>query len=88
VVLAADLDVNPNSLGVCVGIPGLSPECMVEARNAVAVMLDSALGEREVSTAIQHIEVITLPAAADKLGYIEFKEFGEYLAWKKLQQRP
>lgn len=73
----------PTMLGLRVGIPDLDPSHERQATNGVLIILDTALGERESSTAIQHVEVVALPPNPAEHGYIELPELPDYLAWRK-----
>jgi hypothetical protein len=79
---------NPTSIGLRIGIPDLDIDRLLDARNACLVVLDTALGERTVSTEIGHVEVVSLPPDPANKGYIELNELGSYLEWKKRKQNP
>jgi hypothetical protein len=77
---------NPAALGLRVGIPDF--ECVQEqiAKNAVLVILDTALGERSAASDIQHVEVAALPSKPENQGYIELTDLVDYIEWRKRKQ--
>jgi hypothetical protein len=74
---------NPAALGLRVGIPEFVHVQEKSTKNAILVILDTALGERSAASDIQHVEVTALPAKPDEQGYIELTELADYIAWKK-----
>ena len=70
-----------------VGVPNLNQSIERQASNAVAVILDTALGERAAALDIQHLEVSTLPENPKAAGYIELYELPRYIEWRKRKSR-
>src|ERR1039457_7220198 len=52
---------SPSDLGLRVGVPNFSKTIERQASNAVAVILETGLGERSAALDIQHLEVSSLP---------------------------
>jgi hypothetical protein len=77
----------PWDLGIRVGIPDLSPSEKRRAGNAVAIILDTALGERVAAMDIQYIEVSPLPESPESEGYMELRELPAYIRWRKLKRQ-
>jgi hypothetical protein len=77
----------PEDLGVRVGVPNFTDDIKRQASNAVAVILDTALGERAAALDIQHLEVSTLPESPESHGYIELYELPAYIEWRKRRNR-
>jgi hypothetical protein len=70
-------------LGLRVGVPNLTPDIQRQASNAVAVILDTALGERAAALDIQHLEVFALPGSPASCGYIPLYELPGYIASRR-----
>jgi hypothetical protein len=66
-----------------VGVPNFSGGIEREAASAVAVILDTALGERSASLDVQHVEVGILPKDPEAAGYMELGELPGYIEWHK-----
>jgi hypothetical protein len=74
---------SPDSLGLRVSIPNLTPTIEPQANNAVAIILDTALGERAAALEFQHLEILALPELPESLGYFPLPELHDYLDWRK-----
>jgi hypothetical protein len=72
-----------DDFGIRVGVPNFTRAIERQASNAVAVILDAALGERSAALDIQHVEVSTLPENPQAAGYVELHELPRYLEWRK-----
>jgi hypothetical protein len=70
-------------LGLRVGVPNLTPDIQRQASNAVAVILDTALGERAAALEIQHLEVFALPDSPASLGYRPLCELPGYIGSRR-----
>ena len=77
----------PQDFGFRVGVPNFSPAVERQASNAVAVILDTALGERAAALDVQHVEVSRLPGSPEAAGYIELYELPSYIEWRKRKRR-
>jgi hypothetical protein len=74
---------DPAALGLRIGIPEFRSATARQASNAVAVILDTALGERAAALDIQHFEVVALPACPESEGYIELHQLPNFIEWRK-----
>jgi hypothetical protein len=72
----------PNWLGIRIGIEDLESADERDARHAVLIILDTALGERSAALDIQHTEVSKLPARPESEGYIELPDLARYILWR------
>jgi hypothetical protein len=81
--LPLEIPSRPNDFGMLVGVPNFSSEIERQANNAIEVILDTALGEREAALDIQHVEVSALPKNPQDAGYIELYELPQYIEWRK-----
>lgn len=70
----------PTQLGLRVCIPDFSPAIKREAKNAIAIILATALGEREAAM-IDHTEVANLPSSPGVAGYTRLDELPRYIEW-------
>jgi len=77
----------PHDLGLRVGVPNFTKDIERQASNAVAVILDTAMGERTAALDIQHLEVSTLPESPAIHGYIELRELPTYIERRKQRNR-
>lgn len=77
----------PQDFGMRVGVPNFNQSIERQASNAVAVILDTSLGERAAALDIQHLEVSTLPENPKAAGYIELYELPRYIEWRKRKCR-
>lgn len=77
----------PEELGLRVGVPNLSPAIARQAKDAVAVILSTGLGERSAARDIQHLEVSDVPKVPESQGYIELDELPDYIEWRKRRGR-
>ena len=84
--LPLDCKSRPDDVGLRVGVPNLTHDIKRQASNAVAVILDTALGERAAALDIQHLEVFTLPASPESLGYIPLAELSGYIGSRRRQR--
>jgi len=73
----------PSDFGMLVGVPNFSTEIKRQIGNAVAIILDTGLGERAAALDIQHVEVSDLPDNPEDAGYIELHELADYIKWRK-----
>ena len=80
-------NLKPAQFGVRVGVPNLTKERASRARLAVAVILDTALGERAAASEIQYLEVFALPDAPESHGYLPLCELPAYIEWRKQQRK-
>jgi hypothetical protein len=78
--LPLDSASRPGDLGLRVGVPNLTSDIKRQATNAVAVILDTALGERAAALDIQHLEVIALPESPESQGYVPLKQLPDYIS--------
>ena len=69
-------------LGLRVGIPELSAAKEKEAKFAVLIILDTALGERSAAEDIHYLEVCSLPSIPADEGFIEFTDLAKYIRWR------
>ncbi|MCE9553507.1 MAG: hypothetical protein K8T91_09045, partial [Planctomycetes bacterium] len=76
--LPLESESNAQDLGLRVGVPNFNAAIMRQARNAVLIILDTALGERAAALDIQYLEVAHLPDSPDSSGYIELCELPSY----------
>jgi hypothetical protein len=70
---------HPGAIAIRVGVPGFRSDIQRQARNAVAVILDTALGERSAATDIHHVEVAAPPDDAASAGYLPLPDLPHYL---------
>jgi hypothetical protein len=68
----------PQDLGLRVGVPNYSPAIERQALNAVAIILDTALGERVAALEIQSLEVALLPESPESEGFIELHRLPDF----------
>jgi hypothetical protein len=73
----------PSELGLRIGVPDLNPSIKRQAENAVLIILDTALGERDAATAVNHVEVVPLPDSPEAERYIALPSLQRYLEWRK-----
>lgn len=66
-----------------VGVPEFDRVEERTTKNAVFVILGTALGERSAASDIQHVEVAVLPTKPEDQGYIELTELDDYIEWRK-----
>ena len=66
-------------IGLRIGIPKLEEKDAKEALCAAFVLLDTAIGEREMANAVGHVEVVSLPEHPRDCGYTELLGFREFL---------
>jgi hypothetical protein len=85
--LPLDSSSRPEDLGLRVGVPNFTDDIKRQASNAVAVILDTALGERAAALDIQHLEVSALPESPESHGYIELYELPTYIESRKRRNR-
>ena len=74
---------NPMASGLRVGVSGFDHVEERITKNAVLVILDTALGERSAASDIQHMEVAALPPKPEDQGYIKLTELADYIEWRK-----
>jgi hypothetical protein len=72
-------DSRPELLSINIGVPNLTPAILRKAENAVLVILDTALGEREASHKIGYVEVTVLPESPGDHGFLPLKDLADYL---------
>ncbi|MEW6747815.1 MAG: hypothetical protein AB1486_34260 [Planctomycetota bacterium] len=77
---------NPPALGLRVAIPDFDCDQEQIAKNAILVILDTALGERSAASDIQHVEITALPPEPENRGYIELPDLPAYIEWRKRKQ--
>lgn len=73
----------PQDFGMRVGVPNFNRAIERQTSNAVAVILDTALGERATALDIQHVEVSALPENPGAEGYIQLCDLPGYIEWHK-----
>jgi hypothetical protein len=71
----------PGDLGLRIAVPDFDVENESQIQNAVSVVLDTGLGEKEAALRIQRIEVCPVPEYPEREGYIELTELPKYLEW-------
>ena len=71
------------ALGVRIGVPDFERAPERITKNAICMILDTALGERAAAAELQHLEVAALPANPAEHGFIELAELADYVAWRK-----
>jgi hypothetical protein len=77
----------PDDLGLRIGVPTLTPAIEREARNAVAIILETGLGERAAAMDIQHLEVTVLPESPEAAGYIALAKLPDLIASRRQRGR-
>jgi len=76
----------PPSLSIRVGLPNFTSTTPSQARLAVGIVLETAIGERALAEDIKNFEVVLLPRAPEPAGYIELFELPEIIKeWKAKQ---
>lgn len=85
--LPLDSSTRPDHLGLRVGVPNFTPDIERQSNNAVAAILDTALGERVAALDIQYLEVSTLPESPESHGYVKLSELAAYIEWRKRRTR-
>jgi len=70
-------------LGLRIGIPNFNPAIERQTSNAIAVILDSGLGERAAALDIQYLEVSELPDNPESEGYLELQQLPDFIEWRK-----
>jgi hypothetical protein len=73
----------PSDFGMLVGVPNFSSEIERQVGNAVAIILDTGLGERSAALDIQHVEVSDLPDNPQDSRYLELDVLADYIEWRK-----
>jgi hypothetical protein len=71
--------------GLRIMVPNLREAEEQTATNAVWVLLDTGLGERQCAEVIEHVEVARLPSMADTSDYVPLKELPAYLKARALR---
>lgn len=71
----------PHDIGLRIGVPNLTASNKNQADNAVATILETALGERSASLDIQYLEVGALPQRPQAEGYVELHKLPSYIEW-------
>jgi hypothetical protein len=66
-------------LGLQIFVPGVPPEHVDDAHNALLRALDHALGERRFAESVQYTEVLPLPDDASPEDYIPLAELENYI---------
>ena len=74
---------SPDDLGLRVGVPNFTHDIERQTMSAVAVILETAMGERAAALDIQHLEIACLPESPESHGYIKLPELPAYIAWRK-----
>lgn len=70
------------ALGVRIGVPDFERAPERITKNAIGVILDTALGERAAAE-LQRVEIAALPANPAEHGFLELAELADYIAWRK-----
>ncbi|MBY0308295.1 MAG: hypothetical protein K2Q09_06105 [Phycisphaerales bacterium] len=78
----------PRQLGLRIAVPGLTRRREGQYFDAVAMMLETALGEREAATDLHDLHVVPLPQNLKAEGYAPLKELSAYIAWNKANRLP
>jgi len=81
--LPLENDSRPDDFGLRVGVPNLTHDIERQANNAIAVILETALGERAAALNIQHLEVFTLPESPESQGYMPLYELPDYISSRR-----
>jgi len=74
-------------LGLRILVPGLTPENVKDAHNAILRALDHGLGERAFAECVQYTEVLPSPEDASAEDYIRLTELENYINWRKKKRR-
>ena len=77
----------PGNLGLRIGVPNLTSDIKRQASNAVAVILDTSLGERAAALDIQHLEFFDLPESPASQGCLPLVQLPNYIRSRGRQKR-
>jgi hypothetical protein len=77
----------PHDIGLRIGLPNFASASERQSFNAVAIILETALGERAAALDIQHLDVSALPDRPDAKGWIELHKLPKYIEMLKRQKR-
>jgi len=78
----------PRALGLRVALPEFTKRRQLQLVDAVAMILEEGLGEREAATHIEHLEVVAVPANLKAEGYAPLPELPDYIKWTKANRTP
>jgi hypothetical protein len=70
-------------LGLRIAVPNLTNSIKRKAKHAVAIILDTALGERAAALDIQQVEVCAMPEHPESDQYIALHQLPEFIKWRK-----
>jgi hypothetical protein len=77
----------PEDLGLRIGVPNFTKAIERQAGNAVAVILETALGEREAAVNVQYIEVGGLPESPELKNYMILSELPSFIESRRRRNR-
>lgn len=78
----------PRALGLRVAVPEFTKRRAEQLTDAVAMILEEGLGEREAATHVEHLEVVAMPENLKAEGYAPLAELPGYFAWTKANRTP
>jgi hypothetical protein len=78
----------PRELALRVAVPGITRRKEDQYFEAVAMVLETGLGERSAATDLHDLEVVPPPQNLKAEGYAPLKELPVYLAWNKANRLP
>jgi hypothetical protein len=78
----------PRSLGIRVAVPGYTKRRAEQFFDAVAMMLETGLGERAAAMDLEDLDVIPLPPNLKAEGFAPLKELPAYIAWNRANRLP
>jgi hypothetical protein len=77
----------PALMALRVAVPAYREEDRVPITNAILVMLDSILGERNAALEVQEVFPCEVPPDPAASGFIEFHEIARFIAWRKSKRK-
>lgn len=78
----------PRSLGIRIAVPGFTKRRADQYFDAVAMVLETGLGERAAATELEQLEVVPLPDNLKAEGYAKLTELPVYMEWNRTNRLP
>ncbi len=78
----------PRSLGLRIAVPGFTRRRADQYFDAVAIVLETGLGERAAASDLEHMEVVPIPPNLKAEGFAPLTELPDYLEWNRANRLP
>ncbi|MFT3686106.1 MAG: hypothetical protein QM783_14495 [Phycisphaerales bacterium] len=78
----------PRQLALRIAVPGITRRREQQYFEAVAMILETGLGERDAASDLHDLQVVPPPEKLKAEGYAPLKELPDYIAWNKANRLP